>query len=126
MNGEIEMEHKYTKGPWYFTPDEFNGLGLNNAIGSIRSKDENEPNNGWYIATIENKDTEEDEANACLIAAAPELLEALQCTQALDMPHGEGKDILEKAGFDYSNRFEFSATAFANEKARAAIAKAKP
>lgn len=66
------MTSKHTQGPWSFDPED----------KSIVGKDE-----GLSIATIDNIDVggdkgfhfgDESEANARLIAAAPELLEALR------------------------------------------------
>lgn len=63
-------------------------------------------------------------ADARLIAAAPELLAAVKCAQALDLPYKEGKAALEANGFDYSDRFETAATEFVKELQNKAIAKA--
>lgn len=60
-----------------------------------------------------------------LNAAAPELLEALECEEALGLPLNEGKAILERCGWDYSNRFDLPATEFVERKRKAAIAKAR-
>lgn len=72
------MTPKHTQGPWSFDPED----------KSIVGKDE-----GLSIATIDNIDVggdkgfhfgEESEANARLIAAAPDLMEALKsCRDAL-------------------------------------------
>jgi len=66
---------KCTPGPWLFkeglwnTPEEEN---RGHSIGSVIGSGETE----WFIARIDN--APEDRANARLIAAAPELLEALK------------------------------------------------
>jgi len=57
------MTHKHTQGPWY------------NTNGHIQSAVINEDN---YICKAEGTTPEESEANAHLIAASPELLEALE------------------------------------------------
>ncbi len=49
------------------------------------------------------------------------LHEALELTQALDKPFNEGLEILEAAGFDYSNRFELSASDFVKGKVEEAL-----
>lgn len=64
-------------------------------------------------------------ANANLIAAAPEMLEALQCSLALGMPTDEGISVLSKAGWSHEDRFDLSATTFVNQLTEKAIAKAK-
>ena len=54
-----------------------------------------------------------------------ELLAALECVQALDMPRLAGEDLLIDHGFDYENRFDLPATKFVQQRVKAAIAKAK-
>lgn len=73
---------KHTAGQWHFEPNDFNGEHDDSAPGSIMSDE-------WYIATIEGG-IEEAEANARLIAAAPDLLEACRYMHTLlrDMGHG--------------------------------------
>ena len=50
-----------------------------------------------------------------------DLILALNCYRALDMPYKEGKYIFEKAGFNDSERFDYPATRFAEDKATDAI-----
>ena len=54
-----------------------------------------------------------------------ELLEALECEQAMDEPFYTGKHILIKYGYDYENRFEKTASEFVAEKTKTAIAKTR-
>ena len=70
-------EPNYTKGEWKLLRDTFNDGEKGDYpgyIGSIVAVDDSEY--PWFIARIEN--APEDEANARLIAAAPELYEALK------------------------------------------------
>lgn len=66
------MNTKHTPGPWNLTPIENRIVSGNTVIARIYAHtDKGQPSN---VAPF----TEEDAANAKLIAAAPELLEALQ------------------------------------------------
>lgn len=113
---------KHTPGPWEVIGQHvFTKLGAANAHGSKASE-----RDGWNIATINpwactNQDEEEEDmpasetmANACLIASAPELLEAL-----------------EDIASDYAERFDMDSPStnpgmkVVVENARAAIAKAR-
>jgi hypothetical protein len=69
------MSSKYTPGPWRYVPGKFNRDECANEYGSIQGIDES-GHRGYWVATIE--DAEEAEANARLIAAAPELLAACE------------------------------------------------
>jgi len=61
---------EHTNGPWRYEHGDFNVGGDNpGGVGSILSDED------WYVARIE--DAPEDQANARLIAAAPDMLEAL-------------------------------------------------
>lgn len=68
------METKHTKGEWEVTNQYPNGL--SSLAEHIEIKSEQ-----WSIAAVftDGESKEEAEANAKLIAAAPELLEALIC-----------------------------------------------
>lgn len=73
---------KHTPGPWTFSNDRFNAcpdVKPDGVLGSILSEDE------WFIAEVwadAGDDDSEPEANARLIAAAPDMLEALRGIQA--------------------------------------------
>ena len=110
------MEAKFTKGPWAVIGSRDDG-GL-----QICHKP-----SGGIVATIESTlgYAEADEANTHLIAAAPELYAVAECEEALDMNGTEGWAILERHGFDVSNRFELPATQFVARMRRAALAKAR-
>lgn len=62
--------------------------------------------------------------NAHLIAAAPELLTALECENALDVHPDIGWTILEKHGWDREKRLDLPATEFVRRLRQTAIAKA--
>lgn len=49
-----------------------------------------------------------------------EIENALECSVALDIPWAEGRSILQKHGYDYSNRFELSPTEFVADKIKKA------
>ena len=61
--------------------------------------------------------------DAYAIAAVPDLLQACKLSLALGLPHNEGLKKLEATGFDYSNRFELSATKFVENFAKKVIKK---
>ncbi len=69
---------KHTPGPWHVDPDPRPNMEWNNHIYAA---------NGLavcFMAHSDGKADERDQANARLIAAAPELLEALLAVQRLD------------------------------------------
>ena len=78
---------KDTNGPWT----------VNNQMG-IRIESENEhgwANDGWIIAELKGPDAE---ANANLIAAAPELLEALEAiVDSGEIPYCESSPLVTQA-----------------------------
>lgn len=68
------MNAKYTPGPWAIDPDDRPGMGWNNHI--VRLAD---PNIAiCFMSHSGRKDNSQCEANARLIAKAPELLECLR------------------------------------------------
>lgn len=77
--------NKHTPGPWLVIGSEvFTGLGAENAEGIASRSDE-----GWMIADCDAGSLSLDEvkANTALIAAAPDLLEALEvCLQCEERP----------------------------------------
>ena len=72
-----EQVTKHTRGPWEMMPP----LGEGNY--SVMSSKVNAGGN-WYVAEIHNGSHAEAQANARLIAAAPELLDALRLVLAHD------------------------------------------
>jgi hypothetical protein len=95
------MKTQHTPGPWKFGSKTDGDLYKRNIAGV----------DGYHVAAVSSRDDHEVDANARLIAAAPDLLEALQDLFDADMEHvlmGDGKD----------DQIEAIA------KARAAIAKA--
>jgi hypothetical protein len=87
---------KHTKGPWTYEPSD------SNLAGAITAK------TGWIC----DFDTDPSPENACLIAAAPELLEALERIHK----HAKGFFLLNHTGIEFNQWFE---------QAQKAIAKAK-
>ena len=61
----MKTKHTHTPGPWTFTP-------VSNDFRRVLSPNINEGGN-WHVAMVQSTD-----ADARLIAAAPELLEALK------------------------------------------------
>ena len=111
MKNKVEnVKRKHTPGPWIYQPGDMDG--------DIFIESENEDRSGVLVAKVENDGPRAKEAdgyipekmalaNAALIAAAPDLLAALEfCADALNTEAGG----LYKAHI---------------EQARAAIAKAK-
>lgn len=83
----------HTKGPWDYFVGNANGRGLIRIEASHLSDD-----GGHHIASMPRG--KESEANARLIASAPELYEALKEIESLgndDYPHGEFSDRAVKA-----------------------------
>jgi hypothetical protein len=82
---------EHTPGPWYYVKDNKNRFSIyaKDVDGTIK------PITGWGRIT-------QNEANACLIAAAPELLEALEVLLAwanIQDHHSEqARQIRDKAG----------------------------
>jgi hypothetical protein len=91
-NQTTEEKTKFTPGPWIVSRERFN-TDYEGAGYSIIAKDEG--NDYWFIATIE--DAEEAEANASLIAASPDMYEALNFFSTAVFPNlsKEGEAILK-------------------------------
>lgn len=75
------------------------------------------------ICGINGHMTDTGHANGRLIAAAPDLLAALECELALDAVYDVGQEIFKRHG--YVKTDDKTAMQWVREKARAAIAKAK-
>lgn len=103
----------HSKGPWQFVPDEFNTEKQDGQPGSIYSV------GGWFIATVESiPDEGETEANAQLIAAAPDLLEVAELINSkID------NDLLKFIGLE--GQFHVRLSSQEIEVLRTAIKKAK-
>ena len=71
------MEHKHTPGPWSINGNKIDG-------------------NGYHIVSVNSHRTSEGEANARLIAAAPELLEIVKSILADDMMQYLPAEYIEK------------------------------
>lgn len=90
------MEAKHTPGPWQFVKDEVKIHGCLKDIFEIgNNTDDLHP---YWVAYVQSRGCAETEANAKLIAAAPEMLEALQyyfnndlTDHAKDLPAWEEK-----------------------------------
>jgi len=80
------MTIKHTPAPWFYTTEGKNALGLVEEDGT----------NIMHMATLENSTAASCmEANARLIAAAPDLLAALQTILAIDVKGHELRDRLQ-------------------------------
>jgi hypothetical protein len=86
------METKWTKGPWVATPrGTYNDFDGDSSL--ILGDDCTQ-----RIAIIQNDGTDEDEANAHLIAAAPELYEALyEIIKSGEIPYCQTSPLVIKA-----------------------------
>ncbi len=98
---------KHTPGPWQFEIGQFNRPDddYGGCPGSIKGGSESD---GWFVATIE--DAPEALANARLIEAAPELLEALQALVTFAKPFGAFRDDLGEGVENYCNEVIAKAT----------------
>lgn len=94
---------KHTSGPWEVVDKSYSGVGILEGLPSVKVVDDE-------LTVAQLCDTGNEEANAHLIAAAPELLEALQWMVEHDETNTSD---LENAYFTKGL-----------EKAKAAIAKA--
>ena len=109
------MTAQHTPGPWKIVSGNANGKFLAASIRPVIS-----PFKGWVlpIASVRNVDESFGQANARLIASAPDLLEALQ-----ELLAAERANSLEIVGRD-ADGHPLNAAGVARKKARAAIAKA--
>jgi hypothetical protein len=107
-------EHKHTPGPWEIVGSHvYTNLGAKNRAGSQAADTD-----GWNVATIApwactNADGEDEDmavtesmANACLVAAAPDLLEALSSAESWisGSPHGDNCFVSSHGEGDPGNR----------------------
>lgn len=87
------MEAKHTPGPWHFGEFElYPGAGLRFNISQAEGATYT-PNYSDVAQTIAGEDLIIQEANARLIAAAPELLAALQTIGTHVMTDSDGDDV---------------------------------
>lgn len=80
---------KHSSAPWDISDGSIWAISPFNARVRIADIKKHAPANGIN-----------SEANAALIAAAPELLEALKCMAAMKRPTQEANALLEEAGWD--------------------------
>lgn len=111
-------ENKFTPGPWsvFNTADIFTDLGAANAEGIDAPS-----NDGWHIADCDmgGLGLDEVKANARLIAAAPEMYEALRKAIRFIESHVADPDIteeMEKAWVELEEANPYSALAKAEGK----------
>lgn len=111
----MSNDSKHTPGPWHVV----NGVDVFTSLGAKNAEGIEEPiNDGWHVAdcAMEDLSYRESNANARLIAAAPDLLEALELI------------VMERAWYRSERPEGYNIEDRLNaweETARAAIAKAK-
>ena len=109
----------YTKGPWRISGFEV-GVGASNRV--VMGAD------GFSIAHVGERDADENDANAHLIAAARELLEVARIEQELHMG-GYTKATAKRLGNEAMEAYAIGGVPFLNDwrrqKREAAIAKAE-
>ncbi len=105
---------KHTPGPWEI---ERYSEGLIQIVGNIRAVSEHEE----HVTTVVEAVTRGDEANAKLIVAAPDLLEACQAFSRL---HGRLWDVVEPSGSGFLSPESVKEYDAIHELMNAAIAKA--
>ena len=86
---------KHTPGPWVVSADPLHFYSLTTVIGGKESSQKNGPPQQMIVQVGGFAEWKEAEANARLIAAAPELLEALKLiasaeNSALDLAYCKG------------------------------------
>ena len=129
---ETKEQVKHTPGPWKIAEEDVTA-NLNGWRRNFILVHSTVYNHG-QTALVPNGMDERGEANASLIAAAPELLEALRRCVALMKngfipPENLGKDAEEIVSGDYANGWDAACEEFRNSRtaeiAQAAIAKAE-
>jgi hypothetical protein len=84
---------KHTPGPWFYRK----GDEWSHSVVTHHGELPDGSINCWTVASINKRREPEHEANARLIAAAPELLGALQAMYAMDWRAGPSGDEYERA-----------------------------
>lgn len=101
----------HTPGPWTAEPKAKRGAWIKGSTGE------------WSALACGDTDASAN-ANARLIAAAPELLAALECQEAIDHRSEAGFDVLKRHGWNSPGNEHLSFEDFVRKLRRAAIAKA--
>ncbi|MDE5044814.1 hypothetical protein [Pseudomonas aeruginosa] len=107
-------KHKHTPGPWEI---ERYSDGLIQIVGDVRIVSDDEEN----VTTVVEAVARGDEANARLIVAAPDLLEACQAFKRL---YGRLRDVVEPSGSGFLSPESVKEYDAIHELMTAAIAKA--
>jgi hypothetical protein len=106
---------KHTPGPWQVRT-------IDGSIGHIETLDGVAVANAEIVGTLRQPNTAERKANAALISAAPELLEALEAM----VKRIEYYSAIPESERPTIEQWEYTEGSTEMDKARAAIAKAKP
>lgn len=109
-------------GPWY-AEDLIVRKKLSN-MSSIETKQNKYRSYYPVVAWDTEKGLDIHTSELNLILASPDMLEALICQKALDMPVEKGYKILELFGWSKDDRFELSASKFVERKIDDALFKA--
>lgn len=111
------MSLQHTPGPWIISADPLHFHSLTTVIGGKESHQKNGPPQQMIIQVGGFAEWQEAEANARLIAAAPDLLEAL--SKFVEFAEQNGEVVFAGGGMPVIDAMNACTT-----KARAAIAKA--